>query len=259
MENSIPDFRKREWVAGILENGREREFPLTPGSFAGWQFAKAKRAQFLELHWEENQKFESAQEAALIQRVKCFLPFLLYPSTPQVAQKHTHRRKCRWLDSLYDTSCIRGSCQNNMFCKLKSLEWRLFENTWPATRSVWPFVSALRPVWTIIKLSDQEHSSANFYETRKEFVFLFTFCWIWFKEMLYIWIWLPNLRNVLKESPFQEDFSSKQSFKFNDDKRLTCLQTDGICSNKANCFTLPRMLNSWFSANGNKSFMIWIL
>ena len=30
-EKIIPNFREREWEAGIPGNGREREFPLTPG------------------------------------------------------------------------------------------------------------------------------------------------------------------------------------------------------------------------------------
>ena len=30
-EKTIPNFREREWEASIPGNGREREFPLTPG------------------------------------------------------------------------------------------------------------------------------------------------------------------------------------------------------------------------------------
>ena len=32
LSNTISGFLERKWEASILENGREREFPLTPGS-----------------------------------------------------------------------------------------------------------------------------------------------------------------------------------------------------------------------------------
>ena len=36
-EKIIPNFREREWEASIPGNGREREFPLTPGGGDVWQ------------------------------------------------------------------------------------------------------------------------------------------------------------------------------------------------------------------------------
>ena len=42
-EKLIPKLWEREWKAGIPGNGREREFPLTPGRYLGNEEIDKKR------------------------------------------------------------------------------------------------------------------------------------------------------------------------------------------------------------------------
>ena len=42
-EKLIPKLWEREWEAGIPGNGREREFPLTPGVDPVWHQAMMKK------------------------------------------------------------------------------------------------------------------------------------------------------------------------------------------------------------------------
>ena len=72
-EKIIPNFREREWEAGIPGNGREREFLLTPGVFA-CRFGIKIQANFSGKTFDKNlASFNFAIFVPLLQRFNSFL------------------------------------------------------------------------------------------------------------------------------------------------------------------------------------------
>ena len=72
---------------------------------------------------------------------------------------------------------------------------------------------------------------------------------------------LRACKYILRGFLFLEEVSSKLIFQIEPDKRLNCLQTDGICSNKANCFEACKdieftILQSEINVNRRNHFII---